>query len=92
MFRQQVFGAKLAYSHLYIVLFRPFLLDSNTEIDHTNPALRQEHDNNVQMCMDAAIEIARFVDSIFIVSQFFNGSWVCPRYIRSFLHAIADVA
>lgn len=77
MFRQQVFGAKLAFAHLHIVLFRPFLLDSSADIDHTNSVLQQEHANNISLCMQTAMEIARYVESIFNVSQFFNGSWVC---------------
>lgn len=88
MFRQQVFGAKLAFAHLHIVLFRPFLLDSATDIDHTDGVLRQEHANNVLMCMEAAMEIARFVESIFIVSQFFNGSWVSRLTIYFIVDAI----
>ena len=77
MFRHQVFGARLGYCHLQLILFRPFLLDSSAELDGTNSMLRQEHANNVLMCMQAAIEITRYVESNFIVNQFFNGAWVC---------------
>ena len=76
LFRQQVFGAKLSHSHLVIVLFRPFLLHNPSSDDEINPVLREEHENNVLECLRAAMEMTDYLNAIFAVSQFFNGSWV----------------
>ena len=74
LFSRQQLGIKLAYAHILIVLFRPFLLD--TPESGVSFELRGKYEDKIVECLKAALGITGYIDKLCEGDPFFEAAWV----------------
>jgi hypothetical protein len=76
LYRRQNVALRLSYSHALIFLHRPFLFDSFGNSDIGIPKLRATLEDNVQKCLDAALDVVKTIDLMYKSEKAFDASWV----------------
>jgi len=77
LYKRQHLALRLSYSHAFISLHRPFLLDSfDDHLDVAAPSLRARLKENVIGCLDAALDIMKIIDTMYKADTAINASWV----------------
>lgn len=74
---------KLASCHAQILIYRPFLLKSFTNVvagastsDSLSPTRKQEMQQNIQRCVDAAAQITEQIDDIYAAGELYSTLFV----------------
>jgi hypothetical protein len=77
LYGRQNMALRLSYSQALIVLHRPFLVDRfDSNLDINVPTLRGKVEENVNRCLDAALDMVKTLDTMYKMEMSFNASWV----------------
>lgn len=77
LYMRQSMALRLSYSHMIIILHRPFLLDTfDSSLDLSVPTLQTKLEENVNSCISAALEVVKTIDTMYRMSSAFSASWV----------------
>ncbi|KAL3293700.1 fungal specific transcription factor domain-containing protein [Colletotrichum asianum] len=75
---------KLAYWHAQILVYRPFLLKTFSAADSNDEsrlsAKKQQTQQNIKSCIDAAMSIADHIDTIDAAGEFYSTLFFIPYY------------
>ncbi|KUJ06828.1 uncharacterized protein LY89DRAFT_678409 [Mollisia scopiformis] len=94
LYMRQNMALRLSYSHALILLHRPFLLDTfDSHLDISLPVLLEKLEENVNNCMNAALDVVKTIDSLHKVESSFNASWFAhycayTAIVALYLHVI----
>ncbi|KAL2070269.1 hypothetical protein VTL71DRAFT_13295 [Oculimacula yallundae] len=78
LFATQHMGLQLAYAHARVLLHRPFLLqDMNLDVfrGSTGYKLRQECEYSTTECVNAAMDIVKLINVLYLLDKNFSASW-----------------
>ena len=85
IFRRQRNVLNLAYWHTMVLTHRPFLMSNFAELQHTSRSEGQENlhrdqiDENIKECLDAAMNIVNIVNDLIQNEMMFQAFWVSTR-------------
>jgi hypothetical protein len=84
-YRRQIFALQLTYAHTVVLLNRPFLFDNYAQeaLQYSETTMEQ-CDNNVNTCLNAAMEIVKLINLTYNSTSTFKTSWV-SLFDNSFL-------
>ncbi|KAE8444728.1 hypothetical protein EG329_014288 [Mollisiaceae sp. DMI_Dod_QoI] len=76
LYMRQSMALRLSYAHALIILHRPFLLDSfDGHLDIALPVLRAKLEENMNGCLEAALDVIETIDTMYKTEKSFNASW-----------------
>ena len=70
--RKQIVALTFTYYHVIILLYRPFLLDTFSDV----PSEREIMINHVQGCLEASVSIIELLDRLYEKDKSFHTLWV----------------
>jgi hypothetical protein len=87
IFRRQRNVLNLAYWHTMVLTYRPFLMSNFATLQHTSRSIgrekvhRNQIDENIKECLNAAMNIVDIVDDLVQNGMMFQAFWVSVNWI-----------